>query len=98
MIAGAICFATALTPAVSSAEGLLDLLFGGGRKPQPQSSFFDKIFSPHLQPPSGDRPDGPSPERGVSSGPSFCVRSCDGKYFPLRRGVGMSDILCKRPL
>jgi hypothetical protein len=94
LVASAICFAAALAPAVSSAEGLLDFFFGGGNKQQPQGSFFDKLFNANVQPSSSDR-DAPSAERGVSSGPSFCVRSCDGKYFPLRRGVASPTRLCE---
>ena len=45
--------------------------------------FFAKVFNnnPQLPPP-------PAPAPAVaSSGPAFCVRSCDGKYFPLMRGA-----------
>ena len=48
-----------------------------------------------LQPPQTELSAAPSPESAVSSGPSFCVRSCDGKYFPLRRGVASPTQLCE---
>ncbi len=39
----------------------------------------------------------PAPPRPVaaSSGPAFCVRSCDGKYFPLMRGAASPTQLCQ---
>ena len=95
LVATAIALPPALAPEISSAEGLFDFFFGGSQKQQPQSSFFDKIFNGNLQPPPTERSGAASPEAGVSSGPSFCVRSCDGKYFPLRRGVASPTQLCE---
>jgi hypothetical protein len=95
LIASAIGLPAALAPAASSAEGLLDFFFGGSQRQQPQSSFFDKVFNSNLQPPPTGRSDVAGAESGVSSGPSFCVRSCDGKYFPLRRGVASPTRLCE---
>ena len=39
----------------------------------------------------------PAPPRPVaaSTGPAFCVRSCDGKYFPLMRGAASPTQLCQ---
>jgi hypothetical protein len=39
----------------------------------------------------------PAPPRPVAagSGPAFCVRSCDGKYFPLMRGAASPAQLCQ---
>jgi hypothetical protein len=72
--------ALALTPASVSAENLLDFLFGGLQKQQPRqtpSNFFSDPFGTN-------QPAQPAPaQRVAGSGPAFCVRSCDGKYFPL---------------
>ena len=72
-----------LAPLVASAEGLFDFLFGGAAKQQqhqaapPQASFFADPFGIN-------QPAHPAPaQRVAGSGPAFCVRSCDGKYFPL---------------
>jgi hypothetical protein len=72
---------------MSSAQGLLDFFFGGGQKQQ-QTSFFANIFNNNPQPP---------PPRPVvaSSGPAFCVRSCDGKYFLLMRGAASPAQICQ---
>jgi len=76
----------AATPRAASAEGLFDLFFGGLQKQQqrptapPQANFFADPFSQN-QPPG---PPGPPPRPvAAGSGPAFCVRSCDGRYFPL---------------
>jgi hypothetical protein len=82
LCAVAIAAPIALAPYPVSAEGLFDFFFGGAqRRPQqqlatpPQANFF---ADPNA---SSPQPAAPLP-RAASSGPSFCVRSCDGKYFP----------------
>jgi hypothetical protein len=88
----AIASPIALVPASASAEGLFDFFFGG-TKPQrqttPQASFFADPFNNNTQAP-------PAPRATVaSSGPSFCVRSCDGKYFPLMRTSASPVAMCQ---
>ena len=83
-IAATIVGPVALTPEMSAAEGLLDFFFGGGQKQQNQTSS------------SGNNPQSPPPRPVVvSAGPAFCVRSCDGKYFPLMRGAASPAQLCQ---
>ena len=86
LVAAAIVGPVALTPEMSSAEGLLDFFFGGGQKQQHQTSFFGSLFN-----------NNPLPPRPVvaSAGPAFCVRSCDGKYFPLTRGATSPAQMCQ---
>jgi hypothetical protein len=68
-----------LAPGSVSAEGLFDFFFGGAQKQQPrQANFFADPFGLNQQQPAP----APAP-RAAGSGPAFCVRSCDGKYFPL---------------
>jgi len=86
LVAAAIVGPVALTPEMSAAEGLLDFFFGGGQKQQQQTSSFNN--NPQSLPP---RP------VVVGAGPAFCVRSCDGKYFPLMRSaapVQMCQAFC----
>ena len=78
----------ALAPRMASAEGLFDFFFGGTAKqkaPSHASFFADPLGKA-------------APPRMAGSGPAFCVRSCDGKYFPLARGnttpVQMCQALC----
>lgn len=70
-----------LTPGSVSAENLFDFFFGGAQKQQPrQANFFADPFGLNQQQPAP----APAPApRVAGSGPAFCVRSCDGKYFPL---------------
>jgi hypothetical protein len=88
LVAAAIVGPVALTPEMSSAEGLLDFFFGGGHKQQHQTSFFGNLFNNNPQ---------SLPPRPVvaSTGPAFCVRSCDGKYFPLMRGAASPAQMCQ---
>ena len=74
-----------LVPGSVSAEGLFDMFFGGAQKQQarpvapPQASFFADPFANGQPSP----PPAPVQRTAGGSGPAFCVRSCDGKYFPL---------------
>ncbi len=81
----------ALAPRIASAEGLFDFFFGGLQKQRqapPQASFFAD--------PSGlNQPAPPRPVTASSSGPAFCVRSCDGRYFPLMRGNASPVQMCQ---
>jgi len=80
----------AATPLPASAENLFDFFFGGLkqlRQDTPsQASFF------------ADPTNGPAPAPRATaggSGPAFCVRSCDGKYFPLMRGAASPVQMCQ---
>src|SRR5258708_5371731 len=88
LVAAAIIGPVALTPKTSSAEGLLDFFFGGGQKQQQQTSPSGNVFNAN--------PQSPAPRPVVASaGPAFCVRSCDGKYFPLMRGAASPAQMCQ---
>jgi Protein of unknown function (DUF2865) len=72
----------AFVPSQASAEGLFDFFFGGAQKQQArqapsQANFFADPFGLNQPQQSAPAP------RVAGSGPAFCVRSCDGKYFPL---------------
>jgi len=83
-------------PDAAFAEGLFDMFFGGLKQQArqaapPQASFFADPFS--------NNPQGPPPvaaQRMAGSGPAFCVRSCDGKYFPVTvRGNATPAQMCQ---
>jgi hypothetical protein len=93
--AAALAGSLALAPRVASAEGLFDFLFGGIQKQQqqkapPQANFFADPFGLNPQP-------APVPRQVAGgSGPAFCVRSCDGRYFPLTaRGAASPVQMCQ---
>jgi hypothetical protein len=79
----------------ASAEGLFDFFFGGTQKQQqqqqapPQASFFADPFGLNQQPATTPRP------VASVSGPAFCVRSCDGRYFPLMRSNASPVAICQ---
>jgi len=84
----------ALPSRMASAEGLFDLFFGGWQKQQqqkapPQANFFADPFGQNQQP--------APPPRAVASGsgPAFCVRSCDGRYFPLTARSASPAQMCQ---
>jgi hypothetical protein len=84
LVAATIAGSLIVAPGSVSAEGLFDMFFGGAQKQQarpapPQASFFADPFGTNQPAPQ------PAPTQRVAggSGPAFCVRSCDGKYFPL---------------
>ena len=89
--------ALVLAPGSVSAEGLFDLLFGGGQKQQARQApaagqFLCRSVRHQSTSPSGA---GTAP-RVAGSGPAFCVRSCDGKYFPLTaRGNATPAQMCQ---
>ena len=81
-----------LAPHATSAEGLFDMFFGGLKQPRqaPQANFF-------ADPSQQNQPAAPAsrPVAYGGSGPAFCVRSCDGKYFPLTRGNASPVQMCQ---
>ena len=88
LVAAAIVGPVALTPEMSAAEDLLDFFFGGGQKQQQPTSSSGNL--------SNNNPQSPPPRPVVASaGPAFCVRSCDGKYFPLMRGAASPAEMCQ---
>src|SRR5258708_5464268 len=78
-------------PRMASAESIFDFFFGGFQKQQQrrgQASFFADRFGLNQQP-------APPRPAASASGPAFCVRSCDGKYFPLARGNATPVQMCQ---
>ena len=92
MSAMALVLVLGATPA--SAQGLFDFLFGGGRRQAPAAA-------PPPPPPSagyqrgdyGDSSYGPSSSRfdtGTGHATMFCVRMCDGRYYPVQQHANTS--------
>ncbi|HEY0331817.1 MAG TPA: DUF2865 domain-containing protein [Rhodopseudomonas sp.] len=88
----AMAIPVALAPQGAAAENFFEALFGGlQQRPQPRSAptpsnFFADPFGLNQQ----AAPPPPRPVSGSGSGPAFCVRSCDGRYFPLTSRGGAS--------
>jgi hypothetical protein len=94
-IAGLFVALCAFAPQPAAAQGLFDSLFGRPRYIQPQlppqtSSYADPFGFGHREP--RRHSEGPS----YGYGTAYCVRTCDGRYFPLQRHSGMSPAeLCQ---
>src|SRR3954468_8046456 len=94
LVAAVLASAAMLAPDLASAEGLFDFLFAPQKQQQrqapAQSGFFDP-FGLNQQPAPP-----PRPVAAAGSGPAFCVRSCDGKYFPVTaRGNASPAQMCQ---
>lgn len=87
LAAGAVTFAV---PETTSAQGLFETLFGGLRRSVERPASVPTAFADPFT--SLARAINPSPQRAESSGPSrgFCVRTCDGRYFPVQTSGGAS--------
>jgi hypothetical protein len=85
-------------PAPVSAQNLLDFFFGGLQKLQrgaaPTNSSTDPFTGQQNPSAQQDMPPARSASAG-GSGPAFCVRTCDGKYFPLMRGAASPVQMCQ---
>src|SRR5882724_7311883 len=81
-------------PRMASAASIFAFFFGGFQQKQQrqapgQANFFADPFGLNQQPAPPPRP------VASASGPAFCVRSCDGKYFPLARGNATPVQMCQ---
>ncbi len=93
MLSATIAGSLALVPGPVSAEGLFDFFFGAQKQRQAplRGNSFSDPFGLNQQ----QQQQSPAP-RVAGYGPSFCVRSCDGKYFPLTlRGNATPVALCQ---
>ena len=91
-VAGVLGFAPGLAPREASAESLFELFFGGLQKMQRQAPPQANFFADPLQ---QNQSAAPSSRTVASGGPAFCVRSCDGKYFPLARSNASPVQMCQ---
>jgi hypothetical protein len=92
LTAFAIAIVTPVTHA--SAQGLFDFFFGG-RQQQPETPP-PPTSAPPVNVPRGSNvaaPSTPSTSGGVG-GYAYCVRLCDGRYFPLQRSNTTPEKLC----
>jgi Protein of unknown function (DUF2865) len=89
MFAAAVALAGTIVsaPSVAFAENLFDFLFGSLQKQlQKPANFFADPSSANAA---------PRQVASGGSGPAFCVRSCDGRYFPLAHGDATPVQMCQ---
>ena len=83
--------AVGLAPRTAFAENLFEKFFGALQK-QIQASTQTNFFA---DPFGQNQAAAPSRPLASGGGGAFCVRSCDGKYFPLTRGAGTPAQMCQ---
>jgi hypothetical protein len=95
VLVATVCFAAAVTlaPQGACAENLLELFFGSFQKqrhqPPAQANFFADPFGQN-------QPSTPAPRpASAGGGTAFCVRGCDGKYFPLSGANASPALMCQ---
>ena len=83
--------AAAADPAPAAAQSLFDFFFNAVRRPPPPSV---SAYADPQSEPFGGRPSDPAPR--VESGPavSYCVRLCDGRFFPIQRSAATPVEIC----
>lgn len=89
-----------LAPGAASAQNFFDFLFGGAPKQQQQQRPAAAINEPAQASAFADPsiPSAPKPVQSAGGGRSsgFCVRMCDGKYFPvMARGNASAAQMCQ---
>ena len=98
MLVAAVALAApvALAPRVASAEGLFDFLFGGAAETAAAAAgpAASQFLCRSVRPQPAARA-AAAPVASGGSGPAFCVRSCDGRYFPLARGNATPVQMCQ---
>lgn len=85
--------ATLACPSTAAAEGLFERLFGGFRRHVERPASVPTAFAdPFSNLARAINPPHQTARRADSGGPSrgFCVRSCDGRYFPVQASGGAS--------
>ena len=91
-IAGLAALAVAVAPAPAAAQNLFDFFFNGGRRPAPPPSA--NAYADPQTDTFGAMPSDPAPR--VETGPSvsYCVRLCDGHFFPIQRSAATPVEIC----
>jgi hypothetical protein len=81
MLAAAIAIGIVLPVGTASAQGMFDFFFGNRRSLPPQTHSY---ADPYGSPTAPGQPQAPEGSRGST----YCVRLCDGRYFPMQNHSG----------
>ena len=94
LLAGLAFAAVAGSSEQAAAQGsFFDALFGRRASPGPSASAYADPF--HWNPFASRNPEAPRGEGGGSA--AFCVRLCDGRYFPIPRNMGVAAAQTSAP-
>lgn len=98
-VAIAVALSAVLVPGSASAEGIFDFLFGGAPKQQQRPAAAATSSSPvsaFADPFAPATPPKPVQSAGGGRSSGYCVRMCDGKYFPVvSRGGTSAAQMCQ---
>jgi hypothetical protein len=83
--------AIAAAPAPAAAQNLFDFFFSGARRPSPPP-MATAYADPQADPSAARSDAGPRAESGPSV--SYCVRLCDGRFFPIQRSAATPVEIC----
>ena len=83
--------ANTVTPVPASAQNLFDFFFGSPRRPTAPSSA-SAYADPSRQTESSGQPGQPRVEVGPAV--AYCVRLCDGRFFPIQRSGATPAEVC----
>jgi hypothetical protein len=89
LVAGLAGLAAAAAPAPASAQNLFDFFFSNARRPSPPPS-----VTAYADPQSDARPNDPGPRVDTGPAVSYCVRLCDGRFFPIQRSAATPIEVC----
>jgi hypothetical protein len=89
LIAGLAGLACAAAPAPASAQSLFDFFFNSARRPAPPTA---TAYADPTDPQA--RPSDPGPRLDVGPAVSYCVRLCDGRFFPIQRTSATPAEVC----
>jgi hypothetical protein len=89
-IAGFAALAVAAVPAPAAAQNLFDFFFNGARPAPPPSA--SAYADPQAQ--FGAKPSDPAQRAETGPAVSYCVRLCDGRFFPIQRSAATPVEIC----
>src|ERR1700716_2871164 len=89
LIAGFAGLACPAAPAPASAQTLFDFFFNSARRPSPPPT-----VTAYADPQSDARPSDPGPRIDTAPAVSYCVRLCDGRFFPIQRSGATPVEVC----
>jgi hypothetical protein len=92
LVAGIAGLAMAAVPAPAAAQNLFDFFFNSARRPSPPPSV--TAYADPQPDVFGAKPSDSGPR--VETGPSvsYCVRLCDGRFFPIQRSAATPVEIC----
>ena len=96
VLIGTAVLGVTLPAAPAGAEGLFDFFFGGGFRREPTQQYAPPQSSSYVDPFFGQPGANEQPPVGTGRSVAYCVRLCDGHFFPIQRVSGASPAeLCK---